>query len=74
MPRDRMYFEKPANPEARIFSLMALSKRGHISSHFLRLGLATVEIDILKPFDLNVMEPRGFEPLTSSMPLRRSTN
>jgi len=24
--------------------------------------------------ELNYLEPRGFEPLTSSMPLRRSTN
>ncbi len=33
-----------------------------------------VQLSKLNLLDQSVVEPRGFEPLTSSMPLRRSTN
>jgi hypothetical protein len=36
--------------------------------------LLVPELKIRKLLTISNLEPRGFEPLTSSMPLRRSTN
>jgi hypothetical protein len=56
--------------------MVSLSGASHkkIRCHIFGVTCLVVNFEKLRFTLLREVEPRGFEPLTSSMPLRRSTN